>query len=144
MSIFFSVEFDLFGFSVKHLGTGSIILRCNSTSDLYPFHSLTGALTSTNQSAFSALSSSIWHSRLGHPGHNILQTLKSCNSIDCNNAPNFVCHSCSLGKHVKLPFVSSLSFCHQPFDIIHIDIWTSPITCPFDFKYYVLFFGSLY
>ena len=61
------VEFDPFGFSVKKLGTGNILLRSNSTSDLYSFHSTHGAtIPSSPHSAF--LSSSIWNSRLGHPG----------------------------------------------------------------------------
>ena len=32
-----SVEFDPFGFSVKELGTGTILLQSNSHGDLYPF-----------------------------------------------------------------------------------------------------------
>ena len=131
----------------------STILKCNSTGDLYPNHSTTGAISSSNQLVLSglstsdssnqlvlsSLSTSEWHSRLGHPENSTLQTLKSCNSIDCNKAPHFVCHSCLLGKHIKLPFISSLSHCHQPFDIIHTDIWTSYITSSFSFKYYVLY-----
>jgi hypothetical protein len=34
---FVSIEFDLFGFSIKDLATGRVIHRCNSTGDLYPF-----------------------------------------------------------------------------------------------------------
>ena len=32
-----SIEFDPFGFSVKELATGNIVLRSNSTIDLYSF-----------------------------------------------------------------------------------------------------------
>ena len=53
-----SVEFDPFGFSVKELGTGIILLQSNSTGDFYPFHSTHGAtIPSSPHSAF--LSSSI-------------------------------------------------------------------------------------
>nr|GEV13428.1 ribonuclease H-like domain-containing protein [Tanacetum cinerariifolium] len=41
-----------------------------------------------------------WHQRLGHP---------------------------MLGKHVRLPFVSSGTVISSCFDIIHSDVWTSPI-----------------
>ena len=34
-----SVKFDPFGFSVKDLAMGNILLRFNSTGDLYPFQS---------------------------------------------------------------------------------------------------------
>ena len=139
MKILFLLNLTLLGFFLKDLGMGSTILRCNSTGDLYPFHSITGAISSSNQLVLFALSTSMWHSCLGHPENSTLQTLKSCNSIDCNKAPLFVCHSCPLGKHIKFPFISSLSHCHQPFDIIHTDIWTSYITSSFSFKYYVLY-----
>lgn len=62
------VEFDPFGFSVKDLATGNIVLRSNSTDDLYPSPSTHGASTSSSTSlTFSAFSTSICHSRLGHP-----------------------------------------------------------------------------
>ncbi|XP_057521616.1 uncharacterized protein LOC130801751 [Amaranthus tricolor] len=53
-----SVEFDPFGFSVKELDTGNIIMRSNSTG-LYPFISTHGATScSSPSSAFSASFSS--------------------------------------------------------------------------------------
>ena len=69
-----SVEFDPFGFSVKDLATGNLYLRSNSTGDLFPFQSTHGV--SIPNSTFSTfLSSSIWHSRLGHPRNEILNSL---------------------------------------------------------------------
>ena len=35
-----SIEFDPFGFTVKDLATLQVLLRCDSTSDLYPCHLL--------------------------------------------------------------------------------------------------------
>ena len=135
-----SIEFHPFGFSVKDLATGNIVLRSNSTGDLYPFHPTHGAsIPSTTSLAFSVLSSSIWHSRLGHPGNAILDFLYSSNSIKCNKNPSFVYHSCSLGKHVNLPFVNSKFLSTQPFEILHSDIWTFPVSSPSGYKYYVLF-----
>ncbi|GKD91317.1 ribonuclease H-like domain-containing protein, partial [Tanacetum coccineum] len=41
--------------------------------------------------------------------------------------PPVLCHACQLGKHVRLPFVSSNTLITSRFDIIHSDVWTSPI-----------------
>ena len=78
---FVFVEFDPFGFSVKDLGMWSTILKCNSTGDLYPNHSTTGAIFSSNQLVLSALSTRVWHSHLGHPGNTILNSLYSSRLI---------------------------------------------------------------
>ena len=126
-----SIEFDPFGFSVKDLATESIVLRSNNTGDLYPFHPTHGAaIPSPTSSDFSVLSSNVWHSHLGHPGNAILDFLYSSNSIKCNKNPSFVCHSCPLGKHNILPFVNSNLVSTQPFEILHSDRWTSPISSP--------------
>ena len=63
-----SVEFDPFEFFVKELDAGKIIIRSNSTSDLYPFISTHGATSfSSLSSAFSASSSTtdtlVWGTR---------------------------------------------------------------------------------
>ncbi|GJY36310.1 ribonuclease H-like domain-containing protein [Tanacetum coccineum] len=82
-----TIEFDAFGFSVKDFLTRHILLRCDSSGDLYP---VTKPSTSPDKSTH-------------------------------------VCHACQLGKHVKLPFHSSLSTVQHCFDIVHSDLWTSPI-----------------
>ena len=45
----------------------------------------------------------------------------------------------SFGKHVQLPFVRSQFISNRPFDIIHSDVWTSPVSSVSGYKYYVLF-----
>ena len=60
--------------------------------------------------------------------------------IACTNDNLFSsCEVCQLGKQIKLPFQKSDSFTTSPFDIIHSDIWTSPLTSISGFKYYVIF-----
>nr|GFA70510.1 ribonuclease H-like domain-containing protein [Tanacetum cinerariifolium] len=54
--------------------------------------------------------------------------------------PPVLCHACQLGKHVRLSFVNSNTVVTSCFDIIHSDVWTSPIPSLSGFKYYVLFF----
>jgi hypothetical protein len=85
-----SIEFDTFGFSVKEPRTGRVILRCNSSGDLY---TLSPAAQST-ASALLIASSSVWHRRLGHPGPAVLSSLKRKNLISCNKVDHTLCHAC--------------------------------------------------
>ncbi|GJX30642.1 ribonuclease H-like domain-containing protein [Tanacetum coccineum] len=129
-----TVEFDSFGFSVKDFLTRRVLLRCDSTGDLYPV-----TKPSTIPQAF-LTSQYTWHQRLGHPGSEVLRRLMSSDSISCNKEKlPVLCHACQLGKHVKLPFVSSSSSVASSFDIVHSDLWTSPIPSLSGFQYYVLF-----
>ncbi|GJW50280.1 ribonuclease H-like domain-containing protein [Tanacetum coccineum] len=73
-------------------------------------------------------------------GREVLRHLVSNNFISCNKEKPFVlCHACQLGKHVRLLFVSSNTVVTSCFEIIHSDVWTSPIPSLSGFKYYVLF-----
>ncbi|PWA99952.1 ribonuclease H-like domain-containing protein [Artemisia annua] len=129
-----TVEFDPFGFSVKDLMTRRVLLRCDSTGDLYPIT----APCPIPQALL--VSQHTWHQRLGHPGSEVLRRLVSNNFISCNKEkPPVLCHACQLGKHVRLPFVSSDTIVNACFDVIHSDVWTSPISSLSGFKYYVLF-----
>ncbi|KAL2906525.1 Retrovirus-related Pol polyprotein from transposon RE1 [Bienertia sinuspersici] len=137
-----SIEFEPFGFSVKDLRTGNDLMRYESSGDLYPFTNDFRAISSSTPSTYAAISSSIWHSRLGHPGGAILSSLHNNNLIVYNKARHNFCHSCPLGKMVKLPFNNSLSSTTMPFDIIHSDLWTSPVVSYLGHKYYVLFLDN--
>ncbi|GJT11116.1 ribonuclease H-like domain-containing protein [Tanacetum coccineum] len=68
------------------------------------------------------------------------QILHRCDSTgNKNKVSPVLCHACQLGKHVRLPFSLSKMIVKSPFDIIHSDLWTSPITSVSGIKYYVLF-----
>lgn len=134
-----SIEFDPFGFSVKDIRTGTPIMRCDSTGDLYPVHT-TPHYSITFPSTFAAISPLLWHNRLGHPGDSILSSLRHNNFIECNRTSfSNVCQSCVFGKQVKLPFSSSTSCTELPFDLLHSDLWTSPVLSSAGHKYYILF-----
>lgn len=133
-----SVEFDPFGFSVKDFRTGTLLMRCDSQGDLYLLTSAFSSLT-TSSSSFAAISSSLWHDRLGHPGDPVFSFLRSRNFIPCNGSNGFrICHSCVLGKQIKLPFSDSNSFTVLPFDIIHCDLWTSPVLSSLGHWFYLV------
>ncbi|GKD59614.1 ribonuclease H-like domain-containing protein [Tanacetum coccineum] len=97
-----TIEFDAFGFFVKDFMTRRVLLRCDSTGDLYPV-----TAPSHIPNAF-LVSQHTWHQRLGHPGGEVLRRLVSLNFISYNKEkPLVLCHACQLGKHVRLSFVSS-------------------------------------
>ncbi|CAH9094726.1 unnamed protein product [Cuscuta europaea] len=134
-----SITFDPYGFSVHDLQTGTILLRCDSTGDLYPLFANTPVNSSVPHSALTAISPDLWHIRLEHPGAAVLRSLRHSNLIDCNKSHMTYCSSCHLGKHSKMPFYNSMSYTVLPFDIIHSDLWTSPIISSAGHSYYVLF-----
>ncbi|GJZ95753.1 ribonuclease H-like domain-containing protein [Tanacetum coccineum] len=130
----YTIEFDSFGFSVKDFKTRRVLLRCDSTRDLYLV-----TAPSPIPHAF-LVSQHTWHQRLGHLGSDVLCRLVSNNVISCNKEkPPILCHACHLGKHVRLPFISSNTIVSSCFDIVHSDVWTSPILSLSGFTYYVLF-----
>ncbi|GJW64429.1 ribonuclease H-like domain-containing protein [Tanacetum coccineum] len=132
-----SVEFDAYDFSVKDYQTQKILLRCDSTGDLYP---VTQQPPLQTPALLLSFSSTTWHRRLGHPGDDVIRRLESSNLILCNKSKSpALCHACQLGKDVKLPFYSSASSVKSMFEIIHSDIWTSPIPSESQIKYYSIF-----
>ncbi|GJR75218.1 ribonuclease H-like domain-containing protein [Tanacetum coccineum] len=132
-----SVDFDAYGFSVKDYQTRRLLLRCDSTGDLYP---VTQQPSSTTTFALLSLSPTTWHRRLGHPSEDVLRRLESSHFISYNKTKlPALCHACQLGKHTRLPFYSSESNVGSVFDIIHSDLWTSPISSESGIKYYAIF-----
>ncbi|GKC66917.1 ribonuclease H-like domain-containing protein [Tanacetum coccineum] len=96
--------------------TRRVLLRCDSTRDPSPI-----------PHAF-LVSQHTWHQCLGHPKGDVLCRLVSSNFISYNKEkPPFLCHACELGKHMRLLFVSSSTMISSCFDIIYLDVWTSPI-----------------
>jgi hypothetical protein len=105
-----TIEFDVFGFSVKDLQTRHVILRSYSSDGLY-------TVPATPQANL-ATSTNLWRHRLGHPGAAALNLLRQNNSISCNKSAHTLCHSCQLGKHVRLPFGNSI-LVQQAIKLLH-------------------------
>ena len=122
-------------FSVKDLQTKKTILCCKSSGDLYSI------LASLNKDVQSTASSPyLWYKRLGHTNNATLQSVLRSDSLLSNkdHLPS-VCNSCILGKHIKRPFYFSENHTSERFNIIHSDIWTSPVQSINGIRYYVLF-----
>jgi histone deacetylase 1/2 len=135
-----SVEFDPFGFSVKDLTTRRILMRSDSSGDLYPFFSDGGVPPSSALT----VTSDLWHRRLGHPSdaalsHLPLEFLSTCNKESTKTS---FCDACQLGKQARLPFSVSHSRSTSPFDLIHCNLWTSPIVSYAGYKYYLVIFDD--
>jgi hypothetical protein len=88
------IEFDPSGFSVKDLDTRTPLARCDSTGPLYTLcPSSTG--TSPPPVLVSAITSTTWHRRLGHPGPDVMTKLSS--SLDSSRSRKHfdgLCHPC--------------------------------------------------
>jgi hypothetical protein len=85
-----------------------------------------------------SLSTDLWHHYLGHPSPATIDILCHSASISCNKVAHTLCHSCQLGKHVRLPFSNSSSFSTMPFELVHYDVWTSPVASISGFQYYLV------
>ncbi|GKA51665.1 ribonuclease H-like domain-containing protein [Tanacetum coccineum] len=134
--IFARFDLNANGFLSKNFMTLRGASPCDRTGDLTPV-----THPSPIPHAF-LVSQHTWHKRLGHPGGDVLRRLVSNNVISCNNEkPPVLCHACQLGKHVRLPFVSSNTVVTSCFDIVHSDVWTSPIPSLSGFKYYRSLYG---
>jgi hypothetical protein len=133
------MEFDPFDLSVKDLSTQNVITRCNSSGPLYTMR-LPSHPPSSPVSTPSALvaSASTGHRRLGHPGVDVLSKLSHESSVVCSRRTHDICHACQLGRHIRLPFVSSNSRADNNFDLIHCDLWTSPVVSVSGYKYYLV------
>ncbi|WVZ54478.1 hypothetical protein U9M48_005265 [Paspalum notatum var. saurae] len=137
-----SVEFDSSGLTVKDLVSRRQLLRCESTGPLYTLRLPTSAASPSTSSlsvAFTATTSTTWHRRLGHPGRDILAQLNRSADVPCTRTPDeHLCHACQLGRHVRLPFSTSSSHADHIFDLVHCDLWTSPILSISCYKYYLV------
>jgi hypothetical protein len=141
-----SMEFDPFGLSVKDLTTKNVIVRSNSTGPLYMM-CLPGSLTPSSSvvpalivvpHALPAVAPTTWHRHLGHPDPDVLSSLSQSSFIQCTSKKHDFCHACQLGKHTRLPFCSSSHRVEHTFDLIHLDLWTSPVVSVSGSKYYLV------
>jgi hypothetical protein len=111
-----------------------VILRSDSKGDLYPLQPT--ATTSTH--CLTTISADPWHQRLGHLGNKSFRHLLQSFEFNCNKEPSHTCHACRIDKHVHLPFHSSQHKTTVPFELIHCDVWTSPVSSFTGFQYYLV------
>jgi hypothetical protein len=129
------LAFDPFNLSVKDLKTEEVLACYNSTSDLYP---LPGASASTLHAMIASIH--LWHRWLGHPNKTTLSSLLQDFDIPSSTVSHdsSLCNACQCGKHVRLPFGTSSTLSTSPFELLHCDLWTSPIPSVSGYKYYLV------
>lgn len=124
---------------MKDFDSGSLLHRSDSDGELYL--ALLSSDRSSIDSAFTAISSSTWHRRLGHHGNSVFDFLVNIRFILCSNKQLPLCHACQIGKHCRMSFSSSLTKTSCLFELVLSDLWTSPVVSLSGFKYYVFVFG---
>jgi hypothetical protein len=83
---------------------------------------------------------STWHRRLGHPHSRIFQQIISSNQLPVTTSKiSKVCIDCQLAKSRQLPFPKSHTVTQSPLELVHSDIWTSPVISISGCKYYGIF-----
>jgi hypothetical protein len=134
------MEFDPSGLSMKGLSTRNMITWCDSSGPLYTMRLPSCSTPSSSVAAHTTLVAlaSTWHRRLDHPGVDTMSMLSNASSVICSKRTHDLCHACQLGRHTHTPFVSSTTRTNNKFDLIHCDLWTSPIVSISGCKYYLV------
>ena len=133
---------------VKDLLTHATLLEGRNENGLYPLQ--LGKISHRGTKIFTALiriktTSLVWHFRLGHPALEVVNHVVKDNSLPVSST-NFnktsVCTSCQLGKGIKQPFQTSNRVTFQPLELIHYDVWTSPVPSVSGYRYHVIFIND--
>ncbi|PKU73010.1 Retrovirus-related Pol polyprotein from transposon TNT 1-94 [Dendrobium catenatum] len=132
------ISFDSNGYQIKDMQTKRLLLQGPCHNGLYPIRPHT---TSAGLALLSIQTvPDLWHSRLGHPGQNVLQHLHKLFPALKSSFHIKVCNTCSLAKSCRLSFPISTSSTVAPFELIHSDVWgPAPTMSLQGFKYYVSF-----
>jgi hypothetical protein len=131
-----SIEFDPLGFHVKDMATRTPSPTVKARAHLHASASSTGA--SSPPVLVSTTSSTTWHRRLGHSGPDVMTKLNSSLNISCGRGHSEdLFHACQLGRHTCVSFPTS-SRVEQDFDLVHCDLWTSPVLNLSGYKYYLV------
>jgi len=98
-----------------------LVVLCNSSRPLYPLQ-LPAATSLVTSSTLS-----LWHCCLSHPCHEALTKLAPAILFYNKDTSTSLYRTFQLGRHIRLPFHTSTSSASSHFDLIHYDLWTSPI-----------------
>jgi hypothetical protein len=86
----------------------------------------------------------IWHRRLGHPAPPIINKLKQFAQLPVlgSSSHESLCESCQIAKSKSLPFSESNNVTAEQLEIIHSDLWSSPIPSISGCRYNVIFIDN--
>ncbi|KAM3016365.1 hypothetical protein FF2_000396 [Malus domestica] len=141
-----SLTFDPFGFYIKDLRTGKVLLQGLSEDGLYPFYCTTSngfsrIIVSPRALMVAKADIHLWHRRLRNPSSAVLHYVLRNNHLHVLGLVNKlqVCVACQMGKASKLPF--SMLPCNlvKQFHLVHADVWgPSPTSSCTSYKYYLI------
>lgn len=134
------VEFHPFHFFVKDRDTRDVLLSGRARHGLYALD-----VPSVSQ-VFSGVrvSSSQWHSRLGHPATPIVRHVLHHHNlpVESRNKEFLVCDACQQGKSHQLPFSVSSRVVKAPLELVFSDVWGYAQTSVSGHNYYVSFIDA--
>jgi hypothetical protein len=133
-------------FFVKDLQTHAILLEGKSENGLYPlrFRKWSSKNSTPTFTAFFGLktSISIWHFRLCHSSIPTINRVIKAHKLPISNISfnkDQLYDSSLVGKSKKLPFSASNRLSNFVLELVHTDLWTSPIPSLSGYKYYIIF-----
>ena len=90
------------------------------------------------------ITSSQWHSRLGHPASPIVSHVLRRHELPLvsSNKETSVCDACQQGKSHQLPFTVSSHVVTTPLELIYSDVWGHAQTSVSVHNYYVSFIDA--
>lgn len=132
---------------VKDVLTGATLLEGPSEAGLYPIYLQRTSLNKCRGlTALLGIKATfdMWHSRLGNPANPVVHCLVTSQKLHVSSilVKTHLCSSCQLGKGKKFPFPKSTRESVSPLQIIHSDVWSSPISSTNGCRYYVIFFDD--
>ncbi|KAG7593481.1 Reverse transcriptase RNA-dependent DNA polymerase [Arabidopsis thaliana x Arabidopsis arenosa] len=134
-------EFDSDSVCVKDKVTNKLLSQGSKLNGLYKLDNpqFLAYYSSRQQST----SDVIWHRRLGHPHHQVMQHLSTISAISYNKTTKSMCEACQLGKTCRLPFSRSEFQASKPLERIHCDVWgPAPVTSVQGFRFYIVFIDN--
>ncbi|KAA8517060.1 hypothetical protein F0562_017122 [Nyssa sinensis] len=134
------LKFSNKGVDVQDSRMGQLLGTGRKVGRLFELTSLQIPSSTNTSRAAITVTSSLWHSRLGHASLPRVQFLASQGHIGPVKFQSFDCVSCHLGKQTHLSFNKSASFFAAPFDLVHSDIWgPAPTPTEGGSRYFVIF-----
>uniref|UniRef100_A0A2N9EVL6 Integrase catalytic domain-containing protein n=1 Tax=Fagus sylvatica TaxID=28930 RepID=A0A2N9EVL6_FAGSY len=131
-------------FLVKDIRTGQVLLHGLSRDGLYPIPLQRLSIRKARGlTAFLGIqtSASVWHHRLGHPAMVTVHRVITHNKLPITGSGDKTdfCESCQLAKCKRLPFTKSDRVSNLPLQLVHSDVWQSPVVSLSGCRYYVIF-----
>jgi hypothetical protein len=135
------IEIRPYFFFIKDRKMRKVLLHGPCKGGLYP---LPPPSSKFHELVFNAIKIPVdrWHSRLGHPTHDIVHRVVSTNNLPCanfNSTSETVCDACACAKAHQLSYSVSSSRSSAPLELIFLDVWGPAIDSFGRKKYYVSF-----